>query len=204
MCGRHQRPNLVKDSCAAEHRRLMSKAGLMTRPTRRGLLAGAGVVLVGLGAWTSTPLRDIVQEAQGYCDWVPCVTRMTASSLHDCLRRACGWCFCHRPGCRHDASQSVDHFPRRNRSQLSRATSPVTTRVPMPQSLSNLPLLLQYLRELAAARSLLERPPAICKNVPGPGHPAAGSRRAPQSPHQAGSRTPVISSFTPIRPEGYR
>jgi hypothetical protein len=27
--------------------------------------------------------------------------------LHDCLRRDCGWYFCHRPGCRHDASQSV-------------------------------------------------------------------------------------------------
>ena len=60
----------------------MSKTGLMTRPICRALLAGAGVVPVGLGAGTSTtPLRDIVQEVQGHCDWVPCVTRMTAVVL---------------------------------------------------------------------------------------------------------------------------
>jgi tetratricopeptide repeat protein len=125
------------------------------------------------------------------------------SSLGDCLRRDCGWCFYHRTGCRHDASQSVDQFPRRKRSQLSRATSPVTTGVPLPQSLSNLALPLQELGELAAARSFFESALAICENVLGPDHPTAASRRALQSPHQASSGTPVISSSTPRHAEGH-
>lgn len=48
------------------------------RLTRSRILAGTGVALMVLGAWASiSPLRDIVQEAQGHCDYLPCVTLMT-------------------------------------------------------------------------------------------------------------------------------
>jgi hypothetical protein len=41
---------------------------------------GITMVLIGLTLVTR-PLNDIVQEAQGHCDWLPCITSMTVPFL---------------------------------------------------------------------------------------------------------------------------
>ena len=52
------------------------------RLTRSKVLVGTGVALIVVGAWASiSPLRDIVQEAEGHCDYLPCVTMTTAVIL---------------------------------------------------------------------------------------------------------------------------
>lgn len=52
---------------------------------RTRILAGTGLALIVLGGWISVrPFLDIVQEVQGHCDYLPCVTRMTAVVLVIC------------------------------------------------------------------------------------------------------------------------
>ncbi|MFI5284414.1 MAG: hypothetical protein ACHQ0J_14990 [Candidatus Dormibacterales bacterium] len=49
---------------------------------REGLLVGLGVGAVAIGlALSIRPINDIAQEAQGHCDYLPCVTSTTVPLL---------------------------------------------------------------------------------------------------------------------------
>jgi hypothetical protein len=53
-----------------------------TMRSREGLFVGLGIVAVTIGvALSIRPINDIAQEAQGHCDYLPCVTSTTVPLL---------------------------------------------------------------------------------------------------------------------------